>query len=224
VPLGKDRFTRLTGIYPNDWLPYWSRFSDLQRAAGFEPNRLQAAYTDEHLSTKLIELTRELGRLPTRNEVKTKAHNDANFPRVGAFQRFGFKAQRIAKLAAYCQERPEYADITALLEPLLDTGAAQNEQDLKTHDEASRYGFVYLVKGHPGEYKIGKTTLVDRRVSELGVMAAVEQVLIHEIKTDDPAGVERYWHNRFQDKNMRGEWFRLSPADVKAFKRWRRIY
>jgi hypothetical protein len=37
-------------------------------------------------------------------------------------------------------------------------------------------------------------------------------------------GVEAYWHRRFQDKRMRGEWFRLNPADIKTFRRRRRIY
>lgn len=90
--------------------------------------------------------------------------------------------------------------------------------------ENAAYGFVYLVRGHRGEYKIGRTNLVDRRLSELGATYPVEQTLVHEIKTDDPVGVERYWHNRLAEKRMRGEWFKLTVADVKAFKRWRRVF
>lgn len=90
--------------------------------------------------------------------------------------------------------------------------------------ETKGYGFVYLLRGHPGEYKIGYTKLVDRRVAELGAIASVEPKLIHEIKTDDPSGVEAYWHRRFEGKRMRGEWFRLDLHDVKAFKQWRRLY
>ena len=66
--------------------------------------------------------------------------------------------------------------------------------------ETDGYGFVYLLQGHPGEYKIGYTKLVDRRVAELGAIASVEPKLMHEIKTDDPSGVEAYWHKRFESK------------------------
>ena len=223
-PLGMARFERATGIGESDWLRYWARFGDLQREAGFEPNQLQGAYDDAYLFEKLIDVTRELQKFPTSRELVTKAHSDPHFPSSTVFQRVGNKKQVIAKFVAYCEERPEYDDVITLLKPLIATYLDNGMDKVEPNGEESSYGFVYLVKGHPGEYKIGRTNLVDRRQSELGATASVEPERIHVITTDDPSGVEAYWHKRFQEKRMRGEWFRLSPADVRAFKRWKKIY
>lgn len=107
--------------------------------------------------------------------------------------------------------------IVELCEPILDTS---EEENIDSAD--SKVGEVYLFKSGR-YYKIGKTIDTVRRGNELRIQLPEKCVLIHSIKTDDPSGIEAYWHRRFESKRMQGEWFDLSSADVKAFKRWRRI-
>lgn len=215
-PLGIVRFEQATGIRQGDWLPYWSRFGDLQRDAGLERNRLQGAYSDDYLLGRFAMLAQENGRLPTSRELATKGHADPTFPSHTVYTRRWTKAALIEALRDYCEEQ-RLQDVLAMLP----AREAASEPEAAAD---ARHGFVYMAEGHRGEYKIGRTNLVDRRLSELGAKAAVEQRLVHEIKTDDPPGVEAYWHRRFDAKRMRGEWFKLTATDVRSFKRWRRIF
>jgi hypothetical protein len=79
---------------------------------------------------------------------------------------------------------------------------------------------LYLMKSGK-HYKIGRSNAVGRREYELGILLPDPPSTIHKIKTDDPAGIEAYWHGRFSAKRKGGEWFELDAADVKAFKRRR---
>ena len=72
-------------------------------------------------------------------------------------------------------------------------------------------------------YKLGRSNAVGRRMYELRIQLAERLELVHSFETDDPEGIERYWHDRFAAKRSNGEWFSLGPEDVAAFKR-RRSY
>jgi len=81
-------------------------------------------------------------------------------------------------------------------------------------------GFVYLIK-FDSYYKIGRTNTTGRREKEIALELPEKTRLIHAIKTDDPSGIETYWHHRFEPQQTNGEWFKLKPADVAAFRRRR---
>jgi len=218
----KTMFEEATTIKTHEWQKYWPRWSEAIKEAGLTPNQFAGTvYSDDALLDKLIEFTRELGRYPTLVEMRIKKINDPTFPHDCTIAgRLGNKQELIFRLLDYCRKR-KLTDIIKILEPVSNTATIET---YTINDKNSSYGFVYLAKGHRGEYKIGRTNLVDRRLSELGTKASIELELIHEIKTDDPVGVEAYWHKRFQNKHMKGEWFKLSTIEVKSFKKWRKIY
>lgn len=208
----------MTGISEYALTPYWPTYGAAILEAGLSPNVLQGALDDATVLTRFVELTAELGRVPTSNELRHERARDPSFPSLGVFARLGPKNERIRRALDFCREDQALAHVVPLLEAVYSPDTTPDEPSPN-----ASIGFVYLVEGHAGEYKIGRTNLVDRRLVELGVSAAVAPKLVHTIQTDDPAGIEAYWHARFADKRMRGEWFGLTRADVAAFRRWRKI-
>ena len=68
-------------------------------------------------------------------------------------------------------------------------------------------------------YKVGRSTCAEKRAYEIQLVLPEKLTLIHKITTDDPVGIEAYWHRRFASKHTNGEWFALTMTDVRAFKR-----
>ncbi len=217
APLGKARFFRETGIRETDWLgKFWARWGDAVREAGFEPNQLQAGYDESVLIEKYVSLARELGRLPVNSDLKLKAHTDKTFPSANTFARFGSKHQLVDKVRDYCHDRQGNEDVVSMCAamPTQHRGATEKEGV----DDGQDIGFVYLLKSGR-YYKIGRTNAVGRREYELAIQLPEKASTVHTIRTDDPVGIEAYWHKRFESRHKNGEWFELTSADVKAFKR-----
>ena len=216
VPLGVGRFLKETGIRESDWRGrLWVRWSDAVREAGFKPNQKQTAIHDDVLLEKLATLTRELGHFPVAAEIRLKDAHDPDFPNLKTFARFGLKHDLVARVRAFCEARAGYEDVAticAAIAPDTDDGASDDK------DTEPAFGFVCLMKSGK-YYKIGRSNAVGRREYELGILLPDSPSTVHKIKTDDPAGIEAYWHGRFAAKRKGGEWFELDASDVKVFRR-----
>jgi hypothetical protein len=224
VALGFRKFESQTGIKRSDWIGiFWPRWNDAVREAGLPTNQLKLATPLPELLEKYARFAKELGRLPTFGDHLFKERREPEFPDRTAFsRRFGSKAELVRQLLEYCRPLNEYQDVVRMCEEYLPAKEQSAEHELS--DDA-RIGFVYLLKhGSRREYKIGRTYNPLRREGEIGVELPEKVQPVHAIKTDDPAGVEAYWHRRFASKRKEGEWFALSAQDVQAFKRWKRIY
>ena len=221
VPLGSARFEAATGVENADWFGlHWARWGDAVREAGFEPNQLQGVYEKEYLLQKYAELAKELSRIPVRGDLGLKRRTDPEFPSWNTFERLGKKSELIRKLADFCRLREAFGDVLELCENYTITKEGDADEAPIQEDEI---GYVYLIKhGSRREYKIGRTNRL-RREGEIRIELPEKIEPIHVIKTDDPAGIEAYWHRRFADKRLKNEWFALTAKDVQAFKRWRRI-
>lgn len=217
VPLGTSRFAQITGIQISDWNgKYWARWGDALVEAGFKPNILQGAFTDEHIIIKLISLIRELGKYPVVAELKMKSYKDKTFPTRNVFWRLGGQSAVAKKVIDYCKTQDGYDDVIAICEPIANT----TKQKIAPTTKVRITGYVYLIKhGTRHEYKIGKTNNPIRREGEIGIELPERVRPVHYIGTDDPSGIESYWHNRFSSKRKNGEWFELSNDDVLSFKR-----
>jgi hypothetical protein len=216
MPLGRLRFQTETGIKESDWIgKYWVRWNDAVREAGLSPNRKTEAYEDEWLILKIIALARELTRFPVSAEFRMRSRTEKGFPSESTIRKFGSKQQLIARVADYCKTHKGNDDVLSLC---TSSSAIETADPVETCEECETFGFVYLLKAGR-YYKVGMTNACGRRERELAIQLPEKAQIVHQIRTDDPAGIEQYWHRRFHPLRKNGEWFELTAAEVKAFKR-----
>ena len=147
-----------------------------------------------------------------------RSHADSTFPTDKVFRRFGGKAAMARKLSEYCGAA-SYQDVVAICAPLVRNSEQESIQVGDAPESAEQSdGYVYMMKLGK-HYKIGKTFAVPRRHREIALELPEKPDVVHSIRTDDPTGIEAYWHARFAAKRTNGEWFALLPEDVRAFKK-----
>jgi len=219
-PLGTQRFASETGIKTSDWKGiHWIRWGDALCEAGYKPNQLKRPADIATVLDKYAGLAQELGHLPVDSELKLKRRSDCMFPCEQVFMRFGSKFALVEHLAQYCRSHAVYDDVVRLCEEYLSQPrhTSANKSECRK-EEKEEIGFVYLIKSGRF-YKIGRSNAAGRREYEIAIQLPEEVKKIHVIKTDDPSGIEEYWHKRFEAKRKKGEWFELNTTDVAAFKR-----
>ena len=209
---GVAAFANATGITQGRWRGvYWARWSDALLEAGLVPNVLVGKRDSAELLHKVAELCRSLGKVPTYTEMRMQVRQDASFPNDKTVAKHFGNMVELTDSLRRLSENPDYEYLKALMPRIEELN--QQILGVKAVD-----GFVYLLKSG-NHFKVGCTLNLERRIKEISVAMPETVVLAHSIKTDDPSGIEAYWHKRFADRRANGEWFRLSAEDLRAFRR-----
>jgi hypothetical protein len=234
IPPGQRQFYKLTGLRESDWKNkhwnHWNNWGDVLEEAGYSRRIKSSAFERSHILRELASLTKKLGKFPVTVEMRREKRTNSNFPNDGTLSSIGSRKEVLSALLAFCkEEEDEFIDLVDLLQKTTVSGSFKPEstgvEDSDGEDESKRgWGFVYLIRARD-VFKIGSTRAPYRRASEIANQSAFGAELLHLISTDDPEGIERYWHSRFQPKRIigthkeSGEWFSLTNDDMKVFRR-----
>lgn len=216
-PPGQDAFAKETGLGVHEWKGvFWRRWSEALAEAGFTPNKFGGRTDDAIILEHYSALVKRLNAIPVHADLLLERRRNPSFPSATVFYRLGDKKALLQRALAFCEGRDDLDDVRKLLRN--EIGAP--EPSTRTRVSPIVTGYVYLIRSGKS-YKIGKTNASGRRERELAIQLPTKPHTVHVIQTDDPEGIEAYWHRRFAAKRQDGEWSLLSEDDVRAFK-WRK--
>ncbi|WP_133256022.1 GIY-YIG nuclease family protein [Rhodopseudomonas palustris] len=211
---GQKLFAKETGIAEHQWRGrHWARWGDAIKDAGLEPNDWNSKADSDAVLSGIVEACRHYGRFPTQSEIDILRRANPSVPHPNVIKRhLGRRTDVVAALARLVATDAGLSDIAAMLPDQRDD-APREQPSSKRAD-----GFVYLIKS--GDfYKIGRSEDAERRFKQITIALPDKAELFHTIRTDDPPGIEAYWHRRFVERRANGEWFKLTAQDVAAFKK-----
>lgn len=220
---GQTRFASLTGVKEHVWRgKIWRGWSEALEEAGFSPKEWGAKFDGAHLIKNVADLTAKLNRFPSAVDMRLERTSNPEFPSYGTIKRRWDMLELASAVAEYCKSAGRRADFE-LAHSYVISRPEPTSKDHPMGAAEAPLGHVYMQR-HGSDYKIGFTKSLSRRGRQIQLELPQETELVHSILTDDPAGVEAYWHKRFAVKRTRGEWFRLTKSDVASFKRWSKIW
>lgn len=172
--------------------------------------------SDDDVASSVAKLIVRLQHWPTEDEFFKEKKANPTFPGVSVIRR----AKKSGKLRALLERDLTDNETSAITRAIVKRLPVANEDQTDDNDTSVRVqGFVYMMRAGQ-RYKIGKTNSPVRRYREIQLELPDELIKVHTIETDDPTGIEAYWHKRFDEKRIRNsEWFELDANDVRAFKR-----
>ncbi|NJM29972.1 MAG: GIY-YIG nuclease family protein [Rhizobiales bacterium] len=224
IPPGQKKFATVTGIKDHLWkAKIWLNWTDALAEAGFGPRKWVTGYEDEFLLGKLAELANKIGHFPSQGEIKFEGSKNPHFPGFGAF-RTRWSMSELATAAAEYAVQAKNETLQSHAEEYLEKKPTVISPETETAKGEAK-GHVYLQQ-IGDKYRIGQTNSVVGRYRQVQMETPTPVRYVHTILTDDPKGVEAYWHKRFEACKLpiNGDWFALKASDVAAFKKWKKIW
>jgi Meiotically up-regulated gene 113 len=211
-------FISETGI-EDKWLrsqEWFAGWNNLLTDLGIQTREFRVPRTPPSLIAKAVAvLIEKEGRWPTDDSLTRERKRNNSFPSLPVISRIR-KSGELAKLIVALGATDEQFAKASLIAKAYDT--SETEVDELGPNEKVK-GYVYLLRSGR-RYKIGKSADPSRRYREVRLELPEETHQVHTIPTDDPTGIEDYWHRRFPAKRIRNtEFFELDATDVQAFKR-----
>jgi hypothetical protein len=210
-------FIATTGIPEKQILgKHWATWNEALVEAGVATSSFFQPKTDEALIlAAFAELIERLKKWPTESQLRLERQSNPSFPSLGVIDRFKKETSLPQKLVEYCETNDKLLTAARIARDRMETEAASSN----VVGRANVVGYVYMMKSGR-RYKIGHTKTPSRRHREVRLDLPDPTTLVHTIQTDDPVGIESYWHNRFSSKRVRDtEFFTLDASEVAAFKR-----
>jgi hypothetical protein len=136
---GQKRFASDTGVQEHEWRRYWARWTLALQEAGFQPNEWNQPLGEDAVLSRFVPEVRRLGRMPTVRERHLMHQEDPTFPSQSVFRRIGSGRDLTGKVADYCRNHPDCADVLAIVEPLLAAGGEPVSTD-RDDGEAIDFG------------------------------------------------------------------------------------
>lgn len=135
-----------------------------------------------------------------------------------AAERAGYSKRTASAIAAEVRRKPHIrAEIERRLSLLEAEAAERIRQATMLPTRRSERGYVYVVRADNGLVKIGMALNWHLRIQQLNSALPYELEVLHVVECDEPRRLERTLHERYAEKRVRREWFRLSDADLECF-------
>jgi hypothetical protein len=85
-------------------------------------------------------------------------------------------------------------------------------------------GYLYVLGGELGGvkvYKIGHAGVLSNRIAQIRPQLPFPVEVVYAFKCEHRIDAETYFHRRFAQKRMEGEWFKLDEEDLGEFEKFK---